>query len=537
MRETIIDINLSWKNASLAPAVTDGGGAALGQSITLTPFRRHSDGGGGSVGRAAHGQVSGLPGGGGAWGYSAFPLAGNGAGGAVLVEYRGRSSRRMHMDKRCPRFAMPFVAAAVIAIGICAPAPCGAQEYFLKGSGPTVYAVHEGRRSPIPSPECFVAVAGRRARSEIQTVPDANLLAIPEGPPVICDHTFVKFADSPAVYMSQGNTLRWLNDPPCAFANGVAPDWHNVVHIDPRWRASFAFGNGVCAPGGVRFVKGSRATVYSVAAGERHPIPTAACFVAIGGAPTFSDVENLPDEVVNAMPEGVPVVCEHSFVKFSRTPTIFVSVGNTLRRLNDPSCAIANGVAPDNSNVQGSHGRFASSFAYGRSMCPGAAPAPPFAFNATAGPVSVVVGAPSPPPVYLAPAPVVAMPAPVIVAPVVQRDCGTGPDPGCNQSRDGAYPMDAATYRGLLESARATANEITKSEMIITSLGSQYVTARQFVAFLDLFRNELTKMDVARAAAPKVVDPSRALSYGPRIVNSITRQEFVELIGQQQVQP
>lgn len=130
------------------------------------------------------------------------------------------------------------------------------------------------------------------------------------------------------------------------------------------------------------------------------------------------------------------------------------------------------------------------------------------------------------------PTPPAATPAP---PPAAERDCGTGKDdPGCNTPRNGNLPMLADLYLGIFENLKATRNELVRKDMIVQTLEKQYVTARQFTAILDLFNNELVKMDVARAGAPKLVDPVRAIAYGPKIRNSLTRQEFLTLINEQQ---
>jgi hypothetical protein len=64
-------------------------GLAPGTSVALSPFARLSGGGGSAVGWNSPGGLGGFPGagGGGAWGFTAFPRGGDGARGAVLVEY------------------------------------------------------------------------------------------------------------------------------------------------------------------------------------------------------------------------------------------------------------------------------------------------------------------------------------------------------------------------------------------------------------------------------------------------------------------
>lgn len=167
-----------------------------------------------------------------------------------------------------------------------------------------------------------------------------------------------------------------------------------------------------------------------------------------------------------------------------------------------------------------------------------------------APPPDSVVVAPPPPPdrVYMQPDPtfapppdrmVVAPPPPerVVVVPPppppMVSECGAGPDPGCSAARNGRWPADRDTFRGLVESLRATPNELSRQEMVMSFLDGNAVTARQFGMLLDLFPNELLRLDIARQRAGSVVDPSRAIGYGPHIANSILRQEFVQIMASQ----
>jgi hypothetical protein len=114
------------------------------------------------------------------------------------------------------------------------------------------------------------------------------------------------------------------------------------------------------------------------------------------------------------------------------------------------------------------------------------------------------------------------------------RDCGTGPgDAGCYESRNGQWAMDRDTWAGLQANVSSTPNELSKRDMIAGMLQNAYVTAQQFMWLLDQFSNELTRMELARTVASHVVDPRRALVYGPRFRNSFTREEFVRLMSQQ----
>lgn len=125
---------------------------------------------------------------------------------------------------------------------------------------------------------------------------------------------------------------------------------------------------------------------------------------------------------------------------------------------------------------------------------------------------------------------VVQQPAPAVVA---YRDCGTGQDPGCVMARDGVLPMDGPTFLGLVQALEANQNELTRQEMCESLFGSHYATAAQLGRVLKLFQNEITRLEVAKTAAPKVVNPSHALGLASLWKNSISAGEYTELMAGQ----
>lgn len=118
--------------------------------------------------------------------------------------------------------------------------------------------------------------------------------------------------------------------------------------------------------------------------------------------------------------------------------------------------------------------------------------------------------------------------------PMVQRDCGTGPnDPGCLMVRDGRFPMDAVTYQGHLVSLRANNNEVIRSQMTEVMVRNNSMTAAQLSSFLDLFMNEVIRLDFARSAAPKVVNPQHAIGLSTKFRNSIFQSNYVQAMARQ----
>ncbi len=154
-----------------------------------------------------------------------------------------------------------------------------------------------------------------------------------------------------------------------------------------------------------------------------------------------------------------------------------------------------------------------------------------------AQPVAVTVGyqpsqpVPPPPPPGL-PQGYGRPPPPVAVAQPV-RDCGTGTDPGCAVQRNGAFPMDAATFQGFMTALRSTRNELSREETVGTMFQRNACTALQLSQILDLFSNELTRLNVGKQAAPHVVDPSHALGFAAKFRNGLLGQEYTQTMAAQ----
>ncbi len=123
----------------------------------------------------------------------------------------------------------------------------------------------------------------------------------------------------------------------------------------------------------------------------------------------------------------------------------------------------------------------------------------------------------------------------VVQQPVAFRDCGTGPnDPGCTMYKNGQLPMDAATFSGVLKTLRAQRNTITREEMATKMLARNFLTAAQLGLIIDAFADHgITQLDVAKSAAPNVVNPQHALSHSTKFTNSISAEEYVEVMSAQ----
>ena len=116
---------------------------------------------------------------------------------------------------------------------------------------------------------------------------------------------------------------------------------------------------------------------------------------------------------------------------------------------------------------------------------------------------------------------------------VGRRDCGTGEDPGCALPRGGQLPMDRETFAGFMASLRSNANEFTKLDIVKSTLGANTLTALQLGQVLDQFRNEFTKLDAAKVAAPRLTNPQHALGHAAKFRNSFSASDYSAIIAAQ----
>ena len=117
--------------------------------------------------------------------------------------------------------------------------------------------------------------------------------------------------------------------------------------------------------------------------------------------------------------------------------------------------------------------------------------------------------------------------------PGAYRDCGTGKDPGCTATRNGRLAMEAQAFIGMMAALQSADNELVRADMARSMIAANAVTAAQFGLVLDLFKNDLTRLDVAKGTAKYVVNPRRALGLAAKYQNSLLGQEFTLLMTSQ----
>ena len=66
-----------------------------------------------------------------------------------------------------------------------------------------------------------------------------------------------------------------------------------------------------------------------------------------------------------------------------------------------------------------------------------------------------------------------------------------------------------------------------------STVASQYLTAMQLERLLRAFNSDLSKLDAAKAAAPRLVNPSHALGLAQLFNSSLSQQDFTRTIAAQ----
>ena len=118
--------------------------------------------------------------------------------------------------------------------------------------------------------------------------------------------------------------------------------------------------------------------------------------------------------------------------------------------------------------------------------------------------------------------------------PPPSRDCGTGlDDPGCGTTRSGGWAMDRPTWDGFMRSMRDTISEMAKRDMCRDVFSNRYLTARQLSMVMDLFISEYDKLEVAKFAAPHVVDPGNAFGLSTKFLSTQKKRDFMALMSAQ----
>jgi hypothetical protein len=140
-------------------------------------------------------------------------------------------------------------------------------------------------------------------------------------------------------------------------------------------------------------------------------------------------------------------------------------------------------------------------------------------------PQGVVVAAPPPGP---GPGAVVVPPPPPAFA---ATDCGTGfDDPGCNFTRPNK-PLTRGDLEALIAAMRGARWEGQRVDVLRDQLGARFLTTRQLGMILDQFRQDPLKLEAARVAVPRLVDPQNAAALTSRFLSPDMQRDFRALLG------
>ena len=80
---------------------------------------------------------------------------------------------------------------------------------------------------------------------------------------------------------------------------------------------------------------------------------------------------------------------------------------------------------------------------------------------------------------------------------------------------------------------RANSNELSRRDIFVAVMKSNGITALQLGQVLDHFSNELTRLDVARFAAPRLANPSHALGFAAKWRNNLLARDYTTLMASQ----
>ena len=122
-------------------------------------------------------------------------------------------------------------------------------------------------------------------------------------------------------------------------------------------------------------------------------------------------------------------------------------------------------------------------------------------------------------------------PPPLPLPPQNSRECAGSDDPACGMTRTGQMVMAPASFAEFTASLRRTMNDITREEMALNVFSKTVLSAKQYGIVMDLFSNELTKLEVAKRLAGQVINPQAALGFGSKFQNSILASEYTQAIA------
>jgi hypothetical protein len=86
--------------------------------------------------------------------------------------------------------------------------------------------------------------------------------------------------------------------------------------------------------------------------------------------------------------------------------------------------------------------------------------------------------------------------------------------------------MDADTYDAFLAQLGDSRTDFNRLDIVKSFVASSKINAKQLGPVLDSFTNELLRLDAAKAALPRVTNPSAALVHANKFRNSLLADEY-----------
>lgn len=171
---------------------------------------------------------------------------------------------------------------------------------LIKGDGPNIYLIQEGKKHPFASPG---ALTSRFPKASPIILPEQQVAQYPDGPKIgYRDGSMITHPGPPVWLVTDGQRRR--------FASGAVLDRSGYprgqmrhisieeVHLHPEGPS---ITNPEEAPFNGTLVKGGGPTVYLIEAGGKRPIATPAI---LESRYTWKDVLKVTDSVLNRFPEG-----------------------------------------------------------------------------------------------------------------------------------------------------------------------------------------------------------------------------------------
>lgn len=109
------------------------------------------------------------------------------------------------------------------------------------------------------------------------------------------------------------------------------------------------------------------------------------------------------------------------------------------------------------------------------------------------------------------------------------RDCGTGVDLGCTQSRGGVFAIERPAFTAALAQVGAEKNDQKRVKVAKSAFSTAFLTAAQLTLVLDLFP-EKEALEVATMLLGRVVNPGDAAVYAARFQSVELRTRFQNLV-------